>query len=233
MPAPTPSASPDDDQTTRSKRLLLVIAAVVALSAVVAGFVIFSGGETKSPKEPVAAVATSGQSLVLGRPSAATKVVVYEDFGSTASRDFEIASRDFLLIEAAQGHVRVEYHPVQLAAGYSQQALEAWAAVVEHGTPAQVMAFHNRLFDRQPEATTTLTTDDLERFAVAAGVRKGVVSDGLASPDTAFVASARAAARTAGVATVPQVLVDGKPLSPGTGVDLADRLQRQVLEESR
>ncbi len=233
MPTETRSTSPGDDDARGSRRLLLILVALGAVSAVVAGVVIFSSGETKPPQDPVARVRTSGQALVVGSPRALTKVVVFDDFGGRSSREFETASRDFLLDEAAQDNVRVEYRPFPVTDGYSRQALAAWAAVVEHGTAKQAMAYRNLLFDRQPEAGPGPTADDLEAWAVKVGVEKGMVSDGLEHPDADFVDSARAAARAAGVAVTPTLLVDGKPFGVGAGTPLADKLQRRILDESR
>ncbi len=86
----------------------------------------------------------------MGAPDAPTTIVVFEDYGSRPSREFEIASRDFLRVEAAEGKVRVEYHPFALSHGYSRDALEAWGAVLDGGTAQQALAFHDLLFDRQP-----------------------------------------------------------------------------------
>ncbi len=35
----------------------------------------------------------------------------------------------------------------------------------------------------------------------------------------------------AGIETVPTVLLDGKPIGTGTGVELADQLQRKILAD--
>jgi protein-disulfide isomerase len=233
MPVAPPSRTPpgDDAPPDRSRRLVVVVGILGALSAVIAGLVIFSSGGATPPKEPQAQVRASGQSLIVGRPGAPTKVIVYDDFGDPASRDFEIASRDFLRIEAAQGHVLVTYQPFRLTEGYSTQALEAWAAVVQRGTARQAMRFRDLLFDRQPDATgTSATPDQLEAWAVDAGVRKGIVSDGLSNPDSAFVESTQAAAHAGGVKTAPTILVDGGRLGAGSGIALADELQRRLLK---
>jgi protein-disulfide isomerase len=229
----SPTSQEGDGPPERSRRLLLGIAVLVAVSAVIAGVVIFSsGGSTTRVEDPEARLRTSVESLIVGQPTAPTKVVVFEDFGNRQSREFEIASRDFLQVEAAQGDVLVEYHPFHLADGYSRQALEAWAAVLENGTAEQAMAFHDELFDRQPAAGAAApTAAQLEGWAVDAGVEKGMVSDALEQPDSEFVEAARQSARAAGIKTAPTVLVDGKPFGAGTGVKRADQLQRKILAD--
>jgi len=231
---PTTATSPDEDGPPESSRRLLIgIAVLGAVSAVIAGVVIFSsGGSTTRPEDPDAKLRTSGESLVVGNPGAPTKVVVYEDFGNRQSREFEIASRDFLQVEAAQGDVVVEYHPLPQTSGYSLSATEAWAAVLQNGTAKQAMAFHDKLFDRLPAAgAATPLAAQLEEWAVDAGVEKGLVSKALEQPDPPFVEAARQSARADGVRTAPTVVVDGKPSGKGTGVELADQLQRKILAD--
>jgi protein-disulfide isomerase len=203
------------------------------VSVVIAAVVIFSSsGSTTRAEDPEAEVRAGGESLIVGSSDGPTKVVVFEDFADRQSRDFEIASRDFLRFEAARGNVLVEYRPFSRAVGYSQWALEAWAAVLERGTPQQAMAFHDELFDRQPAVGDAPPSDaELEAWAVDAGVDEGLVSDALERPDSALVDQARRSARAAGIDTAPTVLVDGKPAGPGAGVELADELQRTILAE--
>jgi protein-disulfide isomerase len=228
---PTSPSSDADSPPERNQRLLLVLGALAVVSAVIAGVVIFSSSGSTPAKEPVAQVRTSGGALVEGRASAPRKIEVYDDFGDPASREFEIASRDFLEVEAAQGHVLVEHHPYSVTAGYSRQALEAWAAVVGHGSATQAKVFHDELFDRQPaDQSAAPTPAELEAWADQVGVDKGVVSEALASPDSAFFDSARASARAAGIEQPPTVLVDGSTLGRGTGIELADQLQRRILD---
>jgi protein-disulfide isomerase len=229
--SPTVAPSTDDEAPPeRSRRLLIVLGALGGVSAVIAALVIVSSGGSDRPAEaPVAQVRTSGQALLLGKTGAPTKIVVYDDFGGRESREFEIASRDFLDVEAAQGKVLVEYRPVDLGDGYSTQALRAWSAVVQHGTARQAKAYRDLLFDQQPDPGTHSAATQFEAWSVDAGVKEGVVSDGLTSPDSAFVDSATKQARAARVKVAPTVLVDGHPVGSGDGIELADRLQREIL----
>jgi len=232
-PEPTAPTSLEDEEPPRSRRLLFGLVALGVVSAVIAGVVIFSsGGSTAPPEDPEAKLRTSGESLVVGSTDAPTKVVVYEDFGSRPSRDFETASRDFLRVEAAQGKVLVEYRPFSLTGGYSRRALDAWAAVLEGGAPKQALAFHDELFDRQPASSSAApAASDLDAWAIDAGVGKALASDAVEREDPDFVETARRSARAAGVETAPTVLVDGKPFGSGDGVELADQLQRKILAD--
>ena len=147
---------PRDLDAERNSRILLIIGIVVAISAVVAGVVIFTGGDGTTTATPTTQphVQASGTALVMGKNAGARhQVVVYEDFACPACRDFETSSRDFLQAAALKGVVRVEYRPFHLLpAAYSTQALGAWGAVLQHGAAAQALALHDLLFDRQPAA---------------------------------------------------------------------------------
>jgi len=212
--------------------LLVVIGALAAISVVVAALVIFSSGEGPAEKpEPAAAVSAGDQSLVVGKSTAPVKVVVYEDFASPESRGFEIASRDFLRIEAARGSVQVEHRPFSAStADYSREALQAWAGVLRAGTPEQALAFHDVLFDRQP-ASGAPTPSELVTWARESGIRDDAVFEAMATPDEELVAAAGRAARDAGADTTPLVVLDGTPVTAGSPTDLADKVQRAILEK--
>ncbi len=235
MPVPAAAAtSPDDGGPADRKRwLFLGLVALAALSAVIAAVVIFSSGGTPKPAgDQEVQVRASHEAMIVGRTDAPTKVVIFEDFGSAPSREFELASRDFLEVAATKGDVRVEYRPFHLTDGYSRRALEAWSAVLQHGSAQEAMRFHELLFDRQPATRGPVPTDDeLDAWAVEAGADEGVVRAGLERPDPAFIESAREAARAAGVVQVPAVFLDDKPLDLGSGIELADLLQRWILKD--
>ena len=82
-----PSHPEQDAPAERNTVLLLVIGGLVAISVVVAALVIFSSSETAAKKPEAPAPARVGdQSVLVGRSTARTKVVAYEDFADTASR---------------------------------------------------------------------------------------------------------------------------------------------------
>lgn len=193
MPATaTPSRRSEDEASVERRRtLLLSIGILLLVSVVIAAVVIVggTGGSSRPAKEPVAQVRISGQSMLVGDPGADTKVEVREDFGSQGSRAFDLASRDFLRIVAAQGKVLVTYRPTRATGDYGQEAMRAWAAATDTGDPARALALHDRLFDRQPGGTAP-ATDPL-----------------------------------------PVVTVDGGRLTATDGTELADRLQRRLLQD--
>ncbi len=236
MPA-SQSASSHPNQDAPAERntvLLLVIGGLVAISAVIAGLVIFSSSEAPARKPEAAAQVRAGdQSVFVGRRAAPTKVVVYEDFASPESREFEIASRDFLRIEAARGRVQVEYRPyVASGAAYSSGAMQAWGGVLGAGTPKQALTFHDVLFDRQPGPGDD-AGDQFIAWARDKGIEDADVLAAMTRPDDTLIASANSAARKAGAQRLPLVLLNSAPLSAASPTELADTLQRQVLEEER
>lgn len=224
----------DDEETPeRNLRLLLVLGVLGAISTVIAALVIFSSGGEPAPAPDAAAPLKAGtHSLMMGSADAPTKVVVFEDLASPQSRAFDLASRDFLDVVAAKGHVQVEYQPVTSAtSGYPVEATTAWGALLRSGTPRQVLRFQNELFDRQPDEGRSVS-GSLEDWARKAGVTDESVLSGLSSTDRAFVETGAEAARAASVGRVPAVTVDGQPVTADSPVGLADRLQRELLRKA-
>jgi protein-disulfide isomerase len=218
--APAPSRSSEEDQPPpRNQRLLIVLGVLGVLSAVIAAMVIFSSGaSTAPPKDPVARVRAADGSVTVGSVDAPMKVVVYEDFGSPASRTFDIASRDFLRLEAAEDDVLVEYRPVALLADdYTRGALAAWRTVLGAGKPGEALVFHDLLLDNQDSGS-----HDFVAVAKKAGVRNSEVLEAVAAPG-------QASSRPAGVRTTPTVLVDDRPVTAASPNELADAVQRMVL----
>ena len=211
----------------RNSVLLVALGALVLLSVVIAALVIFSsGGEPARKPEAAAQVRAGEQALVVGKDSAETKVVVYEDFATPESRELAIASRDFLKIEAARGIVEVEYRPIAVEDdSYSRDAITAWAGVLRAGTPTEALTFHDELFDRQPDPGSNVNPA-FHNWARDEGIDDTDVLDAMDVVDTQFIAQAARAAVEAGVTDTPTVLVDGEPVTAGSPTALADKLQR-------
>lgn len=215
----------------RTKRVAIT-AGIVALLVVIvtAGVWLTNGNDpVTGSKAPQAAVGDN--SLVVGNnPDAKIKVVVYEDFLCPFCRQFETASRDFLHADAAEGKVLVEYRPFQLIDDpYSTRALNAWGVVLEKGTPAQALKFHDLLYDNQPYEDAPDKPDDakLRSLAKEAGVRQSVL-ERFGSEDSAFYTAVQTSARDAKVTGTPTVLVNGKPLSGSSVDDMVTSLEKQI-----
>lgn len=228
----SPSTSPDDETPERNRRILLVLGVLGAVSAVVAGAVIFSSSsDPVPPREPTAQVRAADDTLLVGASDAPMQVVVYEEFASAGSRTFELASRDFLRVEAALGHVQVDYRPVSLTDEVTATArLASWGEVVRQGSPQQALDFHDLLFDPQP-GDDAMAAAQIVSLAKKAGVRNSEVLEAVGAPDASIPASTRQRARAAGVRTTPTVLVDGQPFTAGSPTELADALQKKILDE--
>ncbi len=218
----------------RKRRISIVAVIVLVLGGLVAGGFLLTGGRsgtTEKSGAPLKARA-SGQTLVVGdNPDAGVKVVVYEDFLCPYCREFESASRGLLRTGVAEGKVLVEYRPFQLLPDpYSAAALTAWGAVLQKGTPAEALAFHDLLYDNQPYEAAA-DKPGVERFAewaAEAGVKDQQVLDALGAPDPTFVDAAGATAKEAGVKGTPTVVVNGEVLSGSSIADMVKTLEKII-----
>jgi protein-disulfide isomerase len=218
----------------RNRRILLTAVVLVVLAVVVtAGVLIGSSGSSPSQAGASASkvgARADGQALVIGTNPDAPKVVVYEDFLCPYCREFESASRSTLRDAAEKGKVVVEYRPFHLLQDdYSTEALSAWAGVLQKGTPAQALEFHDLLYENQPYESDTNKPDldDLVKLAKKAGVTESSVTDAMRQDNTTFVDAADAAATKAQVQGTPTVLFDGKPLV-GSPSQLADTVKQRL-----
>ncbi len=229
------------EQASRERnRKVAVVAAVVVLLAVVVGAgVLFGRGGSDSS----AAVATgllppasaSGQALVVGdNASAKVKVVVYEDFLCPYCRQFESATRTSLHQAADAGTVQVEYRPFHLLQDdYSTQALAAWSAVLQKGTPKQALRLHDLLYAKQPyeQSSSKPGPSDFVTWAKQSGVTDTAVLAAVEkASDPTFVDAADAAATKAGVTGTPTVFVNGTELKGTSVSDTAARLEKMISD---
>ena len=226
-----PESTPEADRRERNRRLAITTGILVLLALVIAtGVWVTAGSSTPDPAAAQTPPARVGDhSLVVGDADAPVKVVVFEDFLCPFCRQLETSTRDFLHQDAAKGNVQVEYRPFQLLPDdYSRRALDAWAAVLQRGTPAQALRFHDLLYDEQPyeQAAHKPGLAALRALARKAGVTDPTVLDALGSPEATFFAASQGSAERAGVRGTPTVLVDGEPLGGSSIQDLADRLEK-------
>lgn len=219
----------------RNKKLVAVVGVVLVICAIVAFAVISTSGGSKGPSDAQRPKATvTDNVLVIGNnPDAATKVVVFEDFLCPYCREFEESSRDFLHEYARKGKVVVEYRPFQLLQDpYSARSLNAYAAVLTHGTPLQALKFHDLLFDKQPYETASKKPDidQLTKWAKSVGADSAEVIKAIKTPDEAFATAARKAAEDAKIQGTPTVLVNGQQLQGNSVQNMADNLQKMIAK---
>ena len=222
----------------RNRKVAVVAAVVVLLVVVVGAGVLFGrgGGDSSAAATgPLPPASASGQALVVGdNASAKVKVVVYEDFLCPYCRQFESATRTSLHKAADAGTVQVEYRPFHLLQDdYSTQALAAWSAVLQDGTPKQALRLHDLLYAKQPyeQASDKPGPSDFVTWAKQAGVTDSAVLAAVEkASDPAFVDAADAAATKAGVTGTPTVFVNGQELKGTSVSDTADRLEKMIAD---
>jgi protein-disulfide isomerase len=209
----------------RRRRTLVggIVAAVLVVVAVVVVVVV----QTQRTATPAAADAPAGTTdggtaFALGPDDAPVTVDVYEDFLCPYCAAFETAAGDTLEELAADGTVRVRYHPLAFldrasTDDYSTRALNAAAVVADAAGTQAFLAFHDALFAEQPaEGGPGLPDDRLVELAAQAGAAGGDVEAGIRGLRFAdWTERVTDDASRDGVTGTPTVLVDGDPLPAG------------------
>ena len=223
----------------RNRRVALVAGIVVLLGAIVAAGAWLGGGgkSSSSADASTQGVAAGPASLRLGKPDAPVKVVVYEDFLCPFCRELEVSTRDFLKENADKGRVYVEYQPINLLRqyAYSGKALNAWAAVLKEGTPAEALKLHSILFDNQPYEQNADQTSDAQ---ITDWVKQAVgdnqkVIDAMKTKDTTFFDAAQKAMTDANVNSTPTVFVNGKQLPVVAVTQMVKDIETAVEQGNR
>ena len=149
----------------RNRALLIVGGALAVIVIAVVVLVVARPGQSKpatvhsaSYTGPFAPVTlNSDHSVTAARPGVATPVLdIYEDFQCPVCNDFEKANGGVVQKLAAEGKVRVIYHPFTIFLGEQPQqdnSVRAWAAA--RCVPAsRWLLYHNLLYaNQQPETT--------------------------------------------------------------------------------
>jgi protein-disulfide isomerase len=203
-----------------------VVGAVLVL--LVGGYLLFSNlGSDKPDTAPTGASDDYG--FVVGDADAPKSIVVYEDFLCPFCGQLEATVGDQLDDAVEAGEVQVEYRPIPFLASrydYSKEAANAFAVVLEESGPEVAKAFHDLLFDNQPEENGDHPdADQLVEWAVEAGADEDAVRPGI--EDMAFegwVEAAGDAASDAGVDSTPTVLVDGQRVEGQSVADIAEAM---------
>lgn len=218
----------------RNGRIALVAGILVVLGAVVAAGTWASSGDKKADTTDYSGISTvaTDSSIKLGSADAPVKVVIYEDFLCPYCRQLEASTRDFLRENAAKGKVQVEYRPVNILTGstYSARAMNMWAAVLKHASPAAAVKLHNLLFENQPYEQTADDTSDSDLLALVkeAGGDNAEVVAATKTQDTAFFSASSKAATAIGLTGTPTVLVNGAKLDGLSIEDIVSTIEKRV-----
>jgi len=223
----------------RNRRVLVIVGIVVLLGAVVAAGAWYGGGggnDKASTTSSSSSLRAGDASLVVGKDSAPVKVVVYEDFLCPFCRELETSTRDFLAENADKGKVQVTYQPIHLLQQYpySGKALNAWAAVLKHASPAAALELHNILYDNQPyeQSSGTVTDAQIAAWVKQAGGDTAAVRDAMKSQDTTFFAAADKAMADAHITGTPTVFINGKELPVSNVTTMVSQLEAAVQQGS-
>jgi protein-disulfide isomerase len=217
----------------RNRRVGLIAGIVVLLVAIVgAGAWLGSGGKDKKDDTTASSLVAAEASLQMGDDDAPVKIVIYEDFLCPFCRELETSTRDFLEENADKGKVYVEYRPINLLRTfpYSARALNAWAAVLKHGSPEAALRLHGLLFDNQPyEQSSEQTTDSqIAEWVKEAGGDNADVRKAMKTEDTAFFDAAQAAMTSDDVTGTPTVFINGQELEPTAVVTMVTQIKAAV-----
>lgn len=181
------------------------------------------------------AAGASEYGLVIGDDQAPTTVVVYEDFVCPFCGEFEAASADEFAALADQGKVLVDYRVFDLlGTDYSSDAAQAFSVVLAESGPAVASAFHDLLFEEQPEESGPFPDSDwYVDLAVQAGADEGAVRPGIEAGDTTWVDQATDEAANAGVEGTPTILLNGEVFDDYRDLeDAASSLVSLITERS-
>lgn len=159
--------------------------AVLVIAALVIGGVLWTNSKNKPPQNDgygsvqsseVAVTVQDNGVVLLGKPSAATTIDLFEDPLCPACAALEHLSGQALAAAVDNGDVAVRYHMLNFlnrASGsgdYSTRAGAALLCVAQGGDAIAYSAFHNKLFatDTQPAegGSSDHTNDDLARSLV-------------------------------------------------------------------
>ncbi len=193
---------------------------MLGLAAVVGVIAANTGKDDSEASGPV--VAPSGAqgkdslAIPVGKESAKSTLVIWEDFRCPACQAFELAYRDTIHELTDAGQLKVEYHLATIIDGNmggtgSRKAANAAACAQDAG---KFPAYHDVLFTNQPPEPDDAYADEGKLIDLAGKV------DGL---DTAafqqcvkngthnsWVEKSNEAFRTGGFSGTPTVLLDGK-----------------------
>ena len=224
----------EQERRARRRRTVVVTAvAVVVLAGIgtIAYFVQSARDSTGQATTPPAGVVDS-YGIPMGPDNAAVVVEVYEDFMCPFCGQFEEQSREALKQYAGAGDVHVQYKVISILDGasstdYSTRATNAMAVVLDEAGPDVAVAFHDMLFENQPEeGSAGLSDDELVDLAVEAGASEAAVREPIES--LSFEQWAKNATDDASkddVIGTPAIFVNGEQVEGGTIAEVAATME--------
>ncbi|GII76909.1 membrane protein [Sphaerisporangium rufum] len=227
-------------QDQRRRVITAAAVAAVVLAVIAGGWFYVQSGRSETATEALAPVAAQPDgTVVMAKQGVAKPVVdVYEDFQCPACQAFEQTSGPTLKNLAAEGQVKVVYHPITIFGNEPTKGNSTRAASAARCVPdgRQWLAFHDRLFKEQPSETKPgFALDDL----VTWGKDSGVTDPGFEScVRTQKQAQAHAAfskkVLDSGVITkgTPTVMLNGKELENSVAFS-PDALRKAVTEAAK
>ncbi len=169
----------------RRRRNALVVGGIVAVLALVVGigYAVQSSRDTTGQTTEPPAGAVDDYALPRGSQDAPVTVTIYEDFMCPFCGQFEAASRSVLSSYVDAGDARVEYRVLSFldrtsnGTDYSTRSMSALGVVLDTAGPEVALAFHDALFENQPEeGSDGLSDAELVDLAVDAGANRGDVT---------------------------------------------------------
>ena len=208
-------------RAARRKRNAWVAAIVVAV-LVAAGGIGFAVYQSSRP--PTSNVATPAHNVAsggiqFGKASAPATLELYEDFQCPVCRAFEAQSGSTIDQLAAQGKVKVVFHPLQFLNRESSGTRYSTRSSAASGCAADAGAgvfekYVAVLFNKQPpEGGTGLTNDKLVQLGRKAGATSNTFAQCVKSQKYAkWTAALTTKAEKRGVNATPTVFLNGKQL---------------------
>ncbi|GLW11278.1 membrane protein [Microtetraspora sp. NBRC 13810] len=214
----------------RRRALLIGCIGLVVVAAVITGVFVQANMSKATSFSGALAPVTVQQdgTVVMARPGVTAPVLdVYEDFQCPICKEFEHLNGAQIKQFAAEGKIKVVYHP--LAFVNPQGSLRA-AAAAQCVPGASWMAFHDELFAQQPDERVALTIGDLKRFAAKAKITDPAVSSCIEAQGHAAQVRQLTQRTLASpdIQGTPTLLLDGRKLSDDqvfTSTGLRDALE--------
>ena len=230
-------------QRRRNRALLIIGGALAVIVIAVIVIAVARPGQSKpaavhgafytGPFPPV--TLNSDHSVTAAKPGVAAPVLdIYEDFQCPICDAFEKANGGLVQKLAAEGKVRVVYHPFTIFLGerpHQDNSVRAWAAA--RCVPAgRWLLYHNLLYANQPPETTQ------GGFPVSQLLALGRLAGLTGTSFTSCVSSQRYASQAvplseqiirSGITGTPTVRLNGHTISNSVLVTPGTALQKMIL----